>query len=143
MMEDAVTIEMQVPSEAILWQWFARACKLDVFRFIKAHMVVEKRTAKELGRHYSMPYGSLIYVYTDGDLADDITTILHELAHGVAGQHIQHGMLWRAAYAAAAQELTGEPIRVSLLSQEGMAMYWQDQSVKSAIERLLHKEGTQ
>jgi hypothetical protein len=47
-------------------------------------------------------------VYATGDLAEDLSTVLHELAHLAAPLAARsHGSEWRALFVAAAREVTG------------------------------------
>lgn len=46
-------------------------------------------------------------VYVSGDLAEDLATVIHELAHLAAPNHANHGEQWCELFIAATAEVTG------------------------------------
>lgn len=81
-----------------------------------------------------------VEIYASGILAEDISTILHELAHVDVNfrERAWHGALWRKTYVDATKELTGLPVVVdqyTKLSDNGVT---QDRFVVSAISTWLN-----
>jgi hypothetical protein len=64
-----------------------------------------KRGQRRLG--FAKPGHCVATVYITGNLAEDLSTVLHELAHLAAPGHEHHGERWRELFIAAVAEACG------------------------------------
>lgn len=69
--------------------------------------ISDREHANRLGTCWS--YEQRLVVYRGDSIADELHTLLHELAHAATiGE--KHGPIWQATYADAVREVTGVPV---------------------------------
>lgn len=99
--------------------------------------------------HRRGPLGSACSVTRDAeirethDLADDLATILHELAHLAVPGCEQHGTRWRVAFSAAVKEVTGGVVadaEIHLIDRQARdyVKQWLTASGQAAVLRALN-----
>lgn len=94
---------------------------------------------RRMGTAFNCQRRARIYVHADVRLADNLSTVLHELAHLAAPSFVRHARPWREVYTCAAIEALGLP--ESYAFELDVDIQGLDEQVTAAIDVWLTRSG--